>query len=341
MNSISKFVFIGAILTAQVVLAGHAVGNGGDYIRSTFLQVGEACLKYLGEDPAGQDLTQKNKLDLVRLEQTLDVAKISVTESVLIDNTGSLVDALGKANQIVLNQKKWADHFENERDVYFLVLHEMLRSAAIKDDNYIVSAEIRPFPAAYQVATRAAAAVPLIDSENLEKVLDIKKLVVNGTGCPQDQLQTFVKFDSERNQIVIAPRSMNLNVGGTVGRKSDRKSCQLAIPMKAPAQYRLIVSQLDMSSVLNLNKNTSATLKFEVFSSGQANQVFSKVYQAKQTGLSGRALIRENQILATECGVDSNLRLNSSAVLTTAAVDKNSQVSVDEIVLSLKVEKCL
>ena len=66
-------------------------------------------------------------------------AEIEVVDRDLIDNSGSLVDALGVPGKITLSQSRWLEFVREQRDVRLLVAHELLRAAGVPDDNYVVS----------------------------------------------------------------------------------------------------------------------------------------------------------------------------------------------------------
>jgi hypothetical protein len=68
---------------------------------------------------------------------------VAVTEE-LIDNTGSLVDAIGVPGKIILSTDRWLTFLREGRDVRLLVFHEALRLAGINDDNYRVSRTMLP-----------------------------------------------------------------------------------------------------------------------------------------------------------------------------------------------------
>jgi hypothetical protein len=75
---------------------------------------------------------------------TLENGKINATENELIDNTGSLVDAIGIPGKVTLSTQRWLSFMREGRDVRLLVLHELLRMAGVNDDNYVVSRKILP-----------------------------------------------------------------------------------------------------------------------------------------------------------------------------------------------------
>ncbi len=73
------------------------------------------------------------------LNKVLTNANISISNQELIDNTGSLVDAIGVPGSVTLSFERWSNFIKEGRDVRLLVLHEVLRMAQIDDDNYVVS----------------------------------------------------------------------------------------------------------------------------------------------------------------------------------------------------------
>jgi hypothetical protein len=78
------------------------------------------------------------------LTSVLENGQIIATESELIDNTGSLVDAIGIPGKVTLSTQRWLTFMREGRDVRLLVLHELLRMAGENDDNYIISRRILP-----------------------------------------------------------------------------------------------------------------------------------------------------------------------------------------------------
>ncbi len=117
----------------------HKVGNGGDYLRAQYLMIGKQVISFLEDTVDGHQLTLSRGLNLDSLKSILDITKLAVVDDLLIDNTGSVVDAIGVPDLVILNSDSWKEHFEKERNIYYLVFHEMLRAAAVNDDNYVIS----------------------------------------------------------------------------------------------------------------------------------------------------------------------------------------------------------
>lgn len=64
---------------------------------------------------------------------------LRVTTEDLIDNRGSLVDAIGIPGSITLNQEAWMNFYRQGTDTRLLVLHELMRAQGINDDAFVHS----------------------------------------------------------------------------------------------------------------------------------------------------------------------------------------------------------
>lgn len=134
-----------SLFTAPLAHAGDKTGNGGDHIRAEFLKKGEEVIHFLKSDPAGQRLAREHQLNLAALNNALLAEKIQVVSAGLTDNSGSLADATGEPGKIQLDQLAWKEHLDQNRDVHYLVFHEMLRESRKNDDDYRISKRINPF----------------------------------------------------------------------------------------------------------------------------------------------------------------------------------------------------
>ncbi len=138
------FAFFSISTFAQVEFESGGGGNGGDYIRMKFIEVGNFILKNYKEGL--REIEPVTDVDALR--NTLDIRVIKLSSSPLVDNGGSKVDAIGSQGKILLyegNQNLgtgWYGIFSKADLVEKLVLHEMLRAAGVNDDNYIYSSKV-------------------------------------------------------------------------------------------------------------------------------------------------------------------------------------------------------
>jgi len=340
-TSIRNFLKTIAFLYATQASAGHFTGNGGDHVRGMFLKLGEAVVAFLNETEEGKKLLVDNNLNVESIKKTLSIEVVFAIETPLIDNGGSSVDAIGEKGKILLNKNRWTEHLEKERDVYYLVLHEILRVLEVNDDNYIISKAIMPFPVSRRIHTKITPLYPLILSERLDKVFKLDQISVNGTGCPLQSLGTRVDFDKESNQLDISFEEYLLNLTKENNDVVSRKNCALSIPIQLPKNTRLIVTQMDLGANLELSKNSQLNFGAEVFFAGETNQKFTQIVTGKDQPEKGRSLLRRNQILKSACGGEGNFRTNTFAELSRKLMTENSKAALANFKLSFKLENCV
>jgi hypothetical protein len=320
-------------------VTGNREGNGGDHVRGTYIKMGRAIVGYLTQTKQGSELAAEKGLDLAKLEDTLTIDKIAVAEGELKDNGGSDVDATGVPGLVTLRKEIWVEHFEKERDVYYLVFHEMLRSAGYNDDNYVYSQPLNPFPATLRVATRINPLLPLVDGDSVESMVDTDKITVNGTGCALNTPGTYFDFDSEKNVLEISTDRYKMIEGPGTALTDVRKACALAMPLSVPAGKRLVISQLDLAAKVNLPLYGKATLSLEAFTAGSTGPKIKKVVSADKNAQVGRVQIRLTSFFSTACGGSPILRLNTSG-LVSAPSGETSAMKIDRMALYFKVEDC-
>ncbi len=328
----------------KLVDRDHKVGNGGDYLRGQFLGVGQQVLNYLEQTQEGKDLLANNRLDIDILKASLDINKIVVVNDVLIDNTGSVVDAIGVPDLIILNSESWMNHFENQRNIYYLVFHELLRSSAVNDDAYIISKNVVNFPSSFRLNTQIIPSLPLLDEDNISSIIVRSGLQTGGTGCPNTSGRLFTDFNFRDNTLELSfyDYVTRLNAGSSL----DRKSCNLIIPVNLPKNKKLVVSLIDLQGDTDGQVGTSsavAKISFEAFLAGSSQKI-----QTKNVALSqGRKsfLFRKTNVLNSTCGGQSVLRLNSNVILTKTAVARADAsvetLAVKKVKIFLNVEDCV
>jgi hypothetical protein len=320
-------------------VSGNREGNGGDHVRGTYLKMGRAIIGYLSQTQQGSELVAVKGLDLAKIESTLTIDQVAVAEGELKDNGGSDVDATGEPGKVTLRKEIWMDHFEKQRDVYYLVFHEMLRSAGYNDDNYVISNPLNPFPASLKVATRINPLLPLVAGDLVESMIDNGQIAVNGTGCSLNESGTYFDFDSEKNVLEIQTDRYKMSAGPSVAITENRKACAMAMPLRVPAGKRLVISQLDLAGKVSLPVGAKATFNLEAFVAGAVGPKVSKVVSASSQSQLGRVQIRLSNFYATTCGGSPILRLNTSGSLNSSSAE-TAAMKIDRVALYFKVEDC-
>lgn len=326
-NGIFLMAFFISLITSLPISA-HRVGNGGDFVRATFIIVGEQVLKYLSQN----ELPSEWQTSTAELGQALDYNRIDISLTPLIDNSGSFVDAIGVPGKITLDQQAWAAHFDGRRDIYFLVLHEMLRSNGINDDNYILSKKIYPFPESLKVDTALDLSLPLAGTSDMAEIIDMKNAVLQGSGCSHDLGNVFFELDLQKNVIRIIPKKMVL---ANATRKTLRKTCNMAIPLQGISGKKLQLVMADAYIKSKLEENECTKLSLSLFS-GSGKEI--KMSKSNSTSGESRDMARKTFELESGCGEETNLRMNLSQTLSNAG--DHSQAAVEKVEIYLNLVNC-
>ncbi|MFT6070743.1 MAG: hypothetical protein ACJAT2_000696 [Bacteriovoracaceae bacterium] len=83
-----------------------------------------------------------SEIDLDYLRESLERTSFSTSSKPLIDNTGSLVDIIGIPGSLTLDLNSWIDFQKTDQDLRPLIIHELLRTAGINDDDYLLSSPL-------------------------------------------------------------------------------------------------------------------------------------------------------------------------------------------------------
>ena len=316
----------------------HKVGNGGDYLRGQFLAIGNQVLRYLEQTEDGQKLLTNHKLSLEALKASLDITKIAVVDDLLIDNSGSVVDAIGVPDLIILNSDSWNEHFEKERNIYYLVFHEMLRSAAINDDNYVISQAVINFPVSLKISTKLVPAIPLLAEDSLSVILANSKIVTGGTGCINKENRLFSDLNLLNNVLDLTFYDYVAKL--KTDTPFERKSCSVSIPVSLPKNKMLVISLIDIQGQVENNADNLLAVgrvSFEAFLAGSSQKIQTKTIALNQGKKS--FLYRKTNVLNSTCGGDSILRLNSNVILNKGTAVSTSKTLLDAPQEMLQVKK--
>ena len=89
----------------------------------------------------------KHKINVGELQKLVSIKNIRISDDKLIDNNGSIVDALVDNGYLYLDKKVWWNKLVkptfHDFDTQMMVLHEALRLAGIDDDDYKITKEYK------------------------------------------------------------------------------------------------------------------------------------------------------------------------------------------------------
>jgi hypothetical protein len=302
-------------------------GNGGDHVRATFIQVGHDVLRYLRLTEPGRQLVLKHRLSTPDLQATLDINRIKVSTTHLIDNGKSKVDAIGTKGLIILSEEGMLEHFESNRNVAYLVFHEMLRSAGVNDDNYVISMALKNLPPEFRRKTSVVKLQPLVEEDSLSSSVGFGRFVMQGDSCSQ-LTETFVDV-TENNSIKIVPRNFSVSTFKTYS------SCTIAIPFALKAKTRLVLTGIDVEGTMDLEAGAGLTVMSEAMVEGEKERVRERVYNATNAAKQGRFLVREPKRIKSQCGKPGVLKMKIAAVFK-----YRGSAEVNSMIGNIAIEPC-
>lgn len=134
-----------------------------------------------------------------------------------------------------------------------------------------------------------------------------------GNGCPAGTASISVADDQQSLSVLFDAYSAE--AGETTGRRVDRKSCNLAIPVKVPQGYSLTVIGVDYRG-FNAIPGNGANTRFDVeyFWAGARGPRMTKQYRGPMTdSFQINHELLASTLVWSACGADVVLRVNSSA----------------------------
>lgn len=154
-----------------------------------------------------------------------------------------------------------------------------------------------------------------------------------GTGCPAGSASVTLSPDSK--QLSILFDQYLLEAGGITGRRNDRKSCNIAIPVHVPQGFSVSIFAIDYRGYNLIPQGGQSRFQVEYFFAGQrgpsAQRIFSGPTDSDFTFTNN---LQATALVWSACGADVNLRVNSSMTLQTNNRGDQAMSSVDSMDIS-------
>ena len=152
-----------------------------------------------------------------------------------------------------------------------------------------------------------------------------------GNGCPQGTVSATLSPDTKQLSILFDQYTVQAS-GAT---KIDRKSCNLAIPIRIPQGMSVSVVGVDYRGFNGLPRGATSVLSNQYFFAGSQGPTLSKTF----TGPLNAEYLVSNKLQATAvvwspCGAETNIRINSSMRVSTNAMGEQALATVDSVDLS-------
>ena len=140
-----------------------------------------------------------------------------------------------------------------------------------------------------------------------------------GTGCPAGTASTTLSPDAQSLSILFD--AYQAEAGGVIGRNTDRKACNIAIPVTVPQGYSVSIIQIDYRGFNTLPSGAQSRFSVEYFFAGSQGPAFAQNFfgPITQDFLINNTL-RAEAVVWSACGADVNLRANRLPKLRLVAV---------------------
>lgn len=165
-----------------------------------------------------------------------------------------------------------------------------------------------------------------------------------GTGCPGGTVSTTLSPDSKSLSILFD--QYQVEAGGDTGKSFDRKSCNIAIPVHVPQGLSVSVLAIDYRGYNNVPAGGNTDFNVEYFFAGARGPTFKKTFKGPlDSDYTIHNDITAQAMVWSRCGVDVNLRTNSSIRVVTKN-NKQALATVDSedvnaaIIYQLQWQKC-
>lgn len=149
-----------------------------------------------------------------------------------------------------------------------------------------------------------------------------------GNGCPANSAGITLSPDSKALSILFD--QYIVEAGGSTGKRFDRKTCNLAIPVRVPQGYSVSIFQVDYRGFNAIPWGGRTTFNVEYFFAGSSGPRQQKTFNGPANGnyeLNDR-LVAE-ALVWTPCGADTNLRINTNMMVQTNSRNEQAMSTVD------------
>lgn len=136
---------------------------------------------------------------------------------------------------------------------------------------------------------------------------------INGTGCPDGSASVAISPDQQSLSVLFS--AYTAEAGNTTGRRVDRRSCNMAIPVSIPQGYSVSLISVDYRGFNAVPAGGYTRFDVEYFWAGIRGPRFTRQFNGPQadTFNIGHDLLASAMVWS-RCGEDVILRVNSSAM---------------------------
>jgi hypothetical protein len=148
-----------------------------------------------------------------------------------------------------------------------------------------------------------------------------------GNGCPANSAS--VTLSDDKKSLTLIFDQFIVEAGG-MNKTIERKSCNIAIPVKIPQGFSVSVVNVDYRGYVALPSQATARLSAEYFLAGSVGPRFDKVFSGKtDTDYTFKNDIGIQAQVWSPCGADTILRVNAAMLVRTNRYNDEALATVD------------
>ena len=152
-----------------------------------------------------------------------------------------------------------------------------------------------------------------------------------GNGCPSGSAS--VSLSPDQTSLSILFDQYVVEAGN--GRRIDRKSCNIAIPVRVPQGYSVSIFQVDYRGFNGLPSGARSTFNVEYFFAGGRGVRQTSNFRgplSEQYAITDR--LAATAVVWSACGAETNLRVNTSMMVQSNRWDEQALATVDSADIS-------
>lgn len=165
-----------------------------------------------------------------------------------------------------------------------------------------------------------------------------------GNGCPAGSASVTLSPDQKSLSLIFD--QFIAEAGPGVGKRLDRKACNIAIPVHVPNGFSISIIAVDYRGFVSLPRAATAKLQAEYFFAGMQGPRFVKDFRGQQdTDYVFNNTLGVMANVWSPCGADVNLRVNASMTLTNGTA-QDAMATVDStdinagIIYAIQMRRC-
>jgi len=154
-----------------------------------------------------------------------------------------------------------------------------------------------------------------------------------GTGCPAGSVSATLSPDNTAVSILFD--QYVAEAGAATGKSLDRKSCNIAIPVRVPQGYSVSIFQVDYRGFSAIPSGGRGQFRVEYFFAGSQGLPANKILRSGvQQDYMFTDQLQASALVWSACGASTNLRINTSLLVQSNSRRDQAMATVDSADIS-------